>query len=288
MSIWDVNYKEGIRSAWTANPIIQQVVNQRMTGQDKHWLNWFFEDHLKKKPKRLLSVGCGDGAHELIIAEKGYAESIDAFDASEVGIASAKAKAVEKGLRNINLFLSTFEQFIQSPPPSLYDLVMFSGSLHHVREIEAMLKTTKDILIRPHGVMVLNEYIGPCYNIYDERRLQIINDVLNSIAAEFKISPHTQLRSPTIETVYAADPTESVRSSLIMQFVDFYFDFRFKHYFGGALLHPIFDHLDSKRLSDGSAESQTIVNMLVTLEKMLIEAGSLPHDFCFAVCTPRD
>ncbi|KAF1026352.1 MAG: hypothetical protein GAK40_01259 [Burkholderia plantarii] len=49
--------------------------------------------------------------------------------------------------------------------------------------------------------------------------------------------------------------------------------------FGGTLLHPLFDHLDSRRLNDHSPESESIVRLMIEMENLLIENGVLQSDF---------
>jgi hypothetical protein len=163
---------------------------------------------------------------------------------------------------------------------------MFVGSLHHVRDLEAMLDRVRRTL-SVDGALIVNEYIGPCYNIYGADRMDIINHVLSSLAPEFKLAPDVQRNNPTIEAVLAADPSESTRSALIPSFLDYYFKAQVIRNFGGALLHPLFDHLNSARLADGSPESDTIVRLLIETENLLTNAGALPHDFRFGLYQPR-
>jgi ubiquinone/menaquinone biosynthesis C-methylase UbiE len=281
---WDKRYVEQVRSAWFSNRLVLEELNRRITGINKFWLAWVFEDLLTYRPKRVLSIGCGDGAHELIIARHRWAEHVDAFDASAAGIEIAKKAVEDEGL-NASFTLGTFESFISSPVTQVYDLVMFIGSLHHVRELEPMLDKVKRTLTAD-GLLMINEYVGPCYNIYDAARIDIMNRLLSSLAPEFTLTPTSQWTNLEIEAVLSADPSESTRSALIPAFLNYYFRPRVVRNFGGALLHPLFDHLNSARLNDGSPESDAIVRLLIQTENLLTEAGALPQDFCFGLFCP--
>jgi 2-polyprenyl-3-methyl-5-hydroxy-6-metoxy-1,4-benzoquinol methylase len=283
---WDYNYSNAVKSAWIENPIVLEEINRRMTGTAKFWLNWVFEDYLCFRPRRMLSIGCGDGEHELIVARNRYVGTIDAFDASNVGIELASKKAQSEGF-DVNFYVDTFEHFTIAPVNETYDLIMFAGSLHHVRELEPMLNKVRNVLA-PDGVILFNEYIGPCYGIYEADRVELINRTLAALAPEFKTSPDARFVNPSIEMVLARDPTEGVRSALIPNFLEIYFKTEWIRYFGGALLHPMFPYLNSQRLSDKSPESESILRLLIDTERSLTEAGKLKSDFCFGFCGHRD
>ena len=278
---WDENYERDIRSSWVQNPQIQREVNRRMTGKaERFWLQWFFEDFTHRKIGRVLSIGCGNGAHELLIASNGYADYVYGFDASPSGIKQASNLAREQGLQ-AEFSVGYFEDFTKQPPDMKFDLVLFAGSLHHCVNIEEILMAARSALV-PSGMILVNEYVGPCYQLYPAERLQIINRVLAGLESKFKKSPEIQLSLPTIEQIFANDPTEGVRSSLIQPFLPLFFEPIFERGFGGALLHPLFDCLNSRKVNDGSPESETLINNLILLENELTRLGCVKDDFLFA------
>jgi ubiquinone/menaquinone biosynthesis C-methylase UbiE len=285
-SHWDQQYRLEQKSRWICNDLVLAEIFRRMTGTTKFWLSWAFEDHLEFRPQRLLSVGCGDGGHELLIARNRYATQVDAFDLSPGGIERARRAADAEGLTNVNFYVESFEGFVANPPDKTYDFIMFAGSLHHVRDLEGVLRTTKRLL-DPNGMVMFNEFIGPVYGILPRSQIAVIDTVLDAIAPAFKTSPGARWANPTIETVFAHDPSESVRAPLVLPLLEAFFDITWKRYFGGALLHPIFDHLDCNRLNDGSPESSSIVHLLIETENFLTEARVLDHNFCWGFCKHR-
>lgn len=271
-------------ATWHSNPLVVAEIGRRL-GTDAHWLFWVFQQKLATKPRRLLSIGCGDGAHELLVARHGLADYVEAFDLSEVGIAKAQ-QAVEAEKLNARFYQSSFDDFIARPVDTPFDAVMFVGSLHHVRELEGMLSKVRDILT-DDGVLIYNEYVGPCYIILPEEQVSIVNHVIAAIPPEFKHSANVHWINPTIEVVMNGDPSESVRSSLIRPFMRMYFNVAWEAGFGGALLHPLFQMLHGDKLADGSPESRAVVGLCIEIENALMRAGALQNDFYIGVATPR-
>lgn len=282
--IWDRNYVQGIVSAWTSNPLVQRYIYASISGGvDAFWINWTFENLLKRRFKRGLSIGCGDGGDELLIARAGYVETLDAFDASEAGVRKAHALAKEQGLA-CNFNVDTFEAFAaRQMPAAQYDFIMFAGSLHHVRDLEGMCARAHHLL-SDDGVLLLNEYIGPRHAIYPPERLSILNAFLAALAPEFKRCE--RLGAATLESVRSYDPSEGVRSNLIPAYLDIFFHPFYEVDFGGALLHPLFDCLDTARINDRSPESDSIVGLLIEADRALTK--QLGSDFRFGVYTKKE
>lgn len=278
-SHWDAKYAATTRSAWVQNPIVERTVYRRMTGQEGFWLDWVF-NHLISPVESLLSIGCGDGSHELLIARQGFAQRIVAFDAAREAIQRAQKTADAEGLE-IEFRNSLFEEFVAAPGhENAYDVVLFSGSLHHVTDIEGMLSAVRYVL-KPGGRVIVNEYCGPCYQLYPLSQVETVDRVIAKLSDEFRSAD--RLIMPSIEMIMASDPTEGVRSALIPVLVPMYFVREYEKFIGGGLLHPLFTCLNAGRVNDGSAESRTLVEMLILLEDELTSAGVIGNDFMFGV-----
>ena len=282
-SHWDAKYEAVTRSAWTQNPQVERAVYERMTGQHGFWLEWVFTQRLQPVGN-LLSIGCGDGGHELLIARRRFAERTVAFDASPVAIGMAQSIAAAEGLP-VNFSVNLFEAFVADPgPANQFDIVLFSGSLHHVTDLEGMLSAVRHVL-KPGGRVIVNEYCGPCYQLYPDAQVQLIDRTLATLPEAFRAANH--LPMPTIDTVMETDPTEGVRSALIPLLVPMYFEREYERFIGGGLLHPLFTCLNAGRVNDGSPESVILIETLILLEDELTRAGVLAHDFMFGIYLNR-
>ncbi len=283
---WESNPTAGLtkQGYWLSNPIIQKAVNQRLSGgnTEGYWLTWLANNFFKKRRfDNLLSIGCGVGNHEILMAELGLASQIDAFDFSETSLEIARKDATAAGL-DINFYQDDFNLFVINEDKK-YDLVFCSGALHHVKELERCLSTIQKCL-KPDGYFIVNEYVGDCYNIYNENQLDLINRIYKCFHYTLRSGTSEVFLSPSIEKVFTKDPSEAVRSKLILPFLKFYFDVEVLNPAGGGLLHEMYPLLDHCQLSDGDPKSETIVKLLLEIEKILMELpGGLSSDFCLCI-----
>ena len=283
---WETNPTAAIgkQGYWLSNPIIEKTINHRLSGGNTqgYWLTWLVNKYFKKRRfDRLLSIGCGVGNHEILMAKLGFASQIDAFDFSESSLEIARKDATAAGV-DINFYQDDFNVFTIDDSKK-YDLVFCSGSLHHVRELERCLSIVRKCL-KPDGYFIVNEYIGDCYNIYNQNQEDLINRIYQCFHDTLKSGTTEKFSSPSIEEVLARDSSEAVRSKLILPFLEFYFDVEVLNLAGGGLLHELYPFLDHDRLSDGEPKSETIIKLLLEIETILMEQpGGLSSDFCLCI-----
>lgn len=279
---WTHNPNAASVNQWTSHPQIAREVYRRMSGgkSDKHWLTWLLEDYFGDRQfKNVLSAGCGVGDHEIMLAKSGKFQEIDAFDFSASSIELAQDKAKKENLQ-INFYQDDLNSF--QPKKSHYDLVLCSGSLHHTRELESFLSKVQK-LISPDGYFVINEYIGACYNVYPPEQVELINRVLACFPEKLRSGKLDYFSNHSIEQALQTDPSESVRSKLIPDFLTSYFDFELYQPFGGFLLHPLYPLLNNQILAQPEAEMESIINLLLEIEKIMMEKQNYPSDFLLAV-----
>jgi SAM-dependent methyltransferase len=284
-SHWELNPEIASKDQWTGNPLIAEAAYRRMSGgkSSEHWLGWLMGDYFKgQRFARVLSPGCGVGDHEVGMMSFGTIAHLDAFDFSAASLRIAREKAAANKLK-IHFYQDDINTF-DIPDGRKYNMIFCSGSVHHVKELERFLRVVRDAL-EPDGVFVLNEYVGPSYNIYPRKQLDIVNRLLRAIAPDFRRAQ--QLDQINVEQALAHDASESVRSSLILPFVSSYFNFEFCHPFGGTVLHPLYPLLRHDAMSQSSAEMQTIVRLLIEFEGILVEKGVLASDFVLCVCRKK-
>jgi O-antigen biosynthesis protein len=281
-SYWERNPEAASQNQWTANPLISELVHRRMSGGESsgYWLAWLMADYFKgRRFARVLSPGCGVGDCEIALMSSGKIDRLDAFDLSEASIRIAGEKAAAWKF-NIHFYTDDIDAF-EVPEGVRYDMIFCSGAVHHVREIERFFREVRGAL-GPDGVFVFNEYVGPCYNIYPREQLEIVNRLLRAIAPGFRRAH--ELGQNTVDGAMAHDPSESVRSSLILPFASSYFDLELHRPFGGSVLHLLYPLLDHGKMSEPTPEMQTIVRLLVEFEAILVEKGVLASDFALCIC----
>lgn len=283
---WNTNPEAASMSQWSRNRVIGKVVYQRMSGGEtsKHWLHWLMEDFFSGKHfGRLLSPGCGTGMHEIISAKSGIVDEIDAFDFSDASLNLAREKAQSAGVK-INFYKDDINTF--ALPDKKYDIVLCSGSVHHVTELERFYATIHDSLV-PKGYFIVNEYMGDCYNIYSERQVDLINRLYRHFPDELRSGKVKTFQNSTIQKVLATDPSESVRSKLVLPFLKYYFDIEVYRPFGGFILHPLYPLLNDVQFSSDDAKTETILKLLLEFEDILMESRLFDSDFALCICRPK-
>ncbi len=285
---WKNNPKAALvnNNQWVSNLIIEKAINKRISGgkTEKYWLSWLIEDFFAgRKFDNLLSIGCGVGNQEILMAKLGFAKNIDAFDFSESALEIARRDAEKTGVE-INFYQDDFNDFTIQENQK-YDLIMCLGSLHHVKELEHCFSTIKNSL-KPDGYVILNEYIGDCFcfNIYEQQQLDVINRIYSCFDDSLKSVKISEYKSPTIEEVFTVDPSEAVCSKLILSFIKYYFHVEFLNQYGGGLIHELYQLLDSNKFSPGDPKGDTIIRLLLEFEKIIMEIpGGLKTDFCVCI-----
>lgn len=281
---WENNPTAAVASQFIKNPIIAETIYKRISGGQttKYWLNWLVEDFFENcKFENLLSIGCGIGNHEILLAKLGLANQIDAFDFSEASLKIAREEAQTAGVI-INFYRDDFNEFNLSENKK-YDLVFCSGSLHHVKEIERLFVIVQQNL-NPDGYFVVNEYVGDCYNIYNQRQVELINRLYECFPNSLRSSTIKKFINPTIDQVFSADPSESVRSKLILPLLEAYFDIELYRPYGGGILHPLYPLLNHCELASKEPRSEAIIRLLLEFEEVLMSLpGGIETDFCLCI-----
>ncbi len=283
-AFWEMNPNAAAEKQWTQDPIIAREVYRRISRgeSEAHWLTWLFGRRFAGMFfPRVLSAGCGTGDHELAIAKfRPAVGAIDAFDVSAHSIELAREKADIQRASDLNFFQAEFDH--ADLGVKRYDLVLCSGSLHHVRELESFLQRVSRCL-KPGGYFVANEYVGDCYNIYSEERLALVNRVLAALPNEALVRPDARLANATFEMVMERDPSEAVRSSLIPHFLRVFFPEVDQRPFGGNLLHLVYPFLNLEYLAAHDPLRRALFGMLIILEDETVMTPA-SSDFGFFIC----
>jgi 2-polyprenyl-3-methyl-5-hydroxy-6-metoxy-1,4-benzoquinol methylase len=124
--------------------------------------------------QRILDVGCGAGYVSLELARNGH--HIHAIDISAANIKIARQTLAEnpfcEGFGSLRYDVLPFHEVQGS-----YDVVLFSVSLHHMPDTEAVVRRARE-LIRPSGYVLCHE---PCHERFqgqDAAQVALIRAIL--------------------------------------------------------------------------------------------------------------
>jgi len=146
---------------WTELVAVQQRINMLITGDPtqnfvSYTLAKYFSERLPTA--RMLSLGCGKGALERQLAAANAFRACDAYDIAAGSINLARQLADKAGYSHINYAVCDINMI--SLQPQIYDAVWVISAMHHFTALEHISAQIAQSL-KPGGLLILNEYIGP-------------------------------------------------------------------------------------------------------------------------------
>lgn len=283
---WDnVTWTTGTK--WWELPGIDARWNRLITGDpEQSYYQYVAERYFTDlQPQVALTIGCGDGYREHLWSQHYRFQRHDAFDLSPKSIEIARAKAAQAGLKYLNYFVADANTV--SLPEAGYDVVIAEQSLHHVEHLEHVLWQTHQAL-RPDGIFVVNEFVGPSRFQWPPRQLEIINAARQILPRRYRASrtQHEQItqevRRPLIWDMIATDPSEAVRSAEIPKLLRDHFRILEWRDWGGTILQMLFDDITGN-FDAARSEDMAWIAVMFEIEDLLMSQHDIGSDFIFAV-----
>ena len=257
------------------------------SGRDR--FQYFLDEHLPGRlpVARAITLGCGTGDLERGLSKYGFAAVHEAVDLSDHAILAARQAAAAQQLRHIQYRAADLNSLRLEPDS--YDVVFGVSSIHHVENLENLFSQVHAAL-RPGGLFFLDEYVGPTRFQWTDVQLRLMNEQLRKLPESLRRSVSergkvkTEVIRKTLDYMKASDPSEAVRSADIVPLLRQHFKVvEFKGY-GGSLLHELLFDIAGNfaQANDGSLAR---LEELFRIEDDLLESGTLPHDFAYAVAT---
>ncbi|HWW62169.1 MAG TPA: class I SAM-dependent methyltransferase, partial [Thermoanaerobaculia bacterium] len=214
-----------------AHEPVRRYINTLVGGAAGRWpLDWFQEAFSGLRFARALSVGCGTGALERDLLQRGLCDAIDAFDGSIGSLAAARS--LEPRVR---YYASDFNR--PALPRNHYDAVFCHQSLHHVAKLEKLFRAIL-LALKPEGYLYIDEYVGPSRSEWTPRLIAAADEVYRTVVPPEARNEH--LAAPIVPE----DPSEAVRSSEIVAQLGRGFDVVAMRPYGGDLLAIVCPQID--------------------------------------------
>jgi len=237
--------------------------------------------------RRALSLGCGFGALERDLRNRGLVRSIDAYDLAEGAIREARRLAQEAGLSGIRYHVADLDT-MQIPPGSV-DAVFAHSSVHHVQELERLYAMVQTAL-KPDGIFHLHEFVGPTRFQWTDAQLDLVNRFLVSLPPRLRRLPSGEpkpcMSRPAIDAMIAADPSEAIRSADLISLLQPYFEIIEERRTGGALLHLALGDI-AQNFDPTFPPDRQVLEDLFALEDRMMDEGVIGSDFAIVTCVPR-
>lgn len=163
---------------------------------DADWtVKWTLDTYLHRQlpVSECLSLCCGFGEIERALARHGAFVHCTGLDISNDALEAARSSARTAGLESVDYEQADLNTLTLKP--NAYDLVWANGAMHHIRDLEHLVEQVYGAL-KPGGLFVCNEYVGPPYQELGLRQREIVNSVVHLLPA--------RLRAATEETFVSA------------------------------------------------------------------------------------
>jgi SAM-dependent methyltransferase len=288
---WSDAQSEAPGTQWVQVPGVLENINWRATGDPA--IDWISHSaslvSAFPKPIKALSVGCGFGGIERILRRREVCQLIHGVDVAESAIEAARKTADAEGLQGLTYEVADLNT--AEFPIETYDTVYAHACLHHVFRLEHLFDQIKQTL-KPGGLFVVYEYIGPSQMQFPRRDLELADIFLKVIPERYRRMRRREGIKKrafrlSLDTMNTSDPSEGIRASEIVPLIASRFEIKHFRYLGGTLLLLIFNEI-AGNFDDGDAEIMPLVKALIALDNFLIDNKVLPSYHVYLVCQKTD
>ncbi|WP_310393173.1 class I SAM-dependent methyltransferase [Hymenobacter sp.] len=274
---------------WWQVPAVRRRWNERMTGRPTQP----YEPYVAAKylagrtGLRLLSLGSGAASHELAFARLPHFAEVHCVDIAARLLAQAAATAQREGLANFRVEVADVNTL--ALPAAAYDVVLFHSALHHFADVDGVVARVRHAL-RPDGLLVLNDYVGPARLQWTAAQLAEANRILRAVLpAPLRVRYlsrrlKTSVSGPGLWRMRLADPSEAAESDRIVPALRQHFEALEEAALGGNLLTLVLKDIAHHFVRDDDSEAQLLLAELFRLEDAFLEQH--PSDLLFGVYRP--
>lgn len=278
--------------SWMNHPTIAGgYINKQFGGDiERNWLNYFSAKYASGGLAHAASLGCGGGGLERHALHLEICQTFDAYDIAPGAIEVAQREARAAGFHDRIKYEACNLNSIRLKPDT-YDVVFACQSAHHFENVEHIFSQVEKAL-KPGGLFVLNEFIGPTRFQWTDKQLSLANRLLDALPDQYKRSvtaPGTQkacIERPTIEMMISVDPSEAIRSSELLGLMHPGFEILERIDFGGTLLHILLQDIVGN-FDPASPQDSLVLKLLWEFEDALIAEHVIDSDFSFIVAKVR-
>ena len=273
-------------------PAVRKRWNYKISGNpDTNYIVYFKSKYINENDSlKMLSLGSGSCNNELMFASYPQLKEIVCVDVSNERLKEGELSARNRHLNNIQFICEDFNKY--PFPESYFDVVLFNLSLHHTDDVSSILKNKVKKTLKPHGRLIINEYVGPNRMQFDQEQIRAINKGLILIDQRFRVRHKTSLIKKKyygsgIVRMIMADPSEAKDSSRILPVIHEHFKIIEEKPYGGNILMGVLKDISHHFVdSDQDKEKTELLNKLFFFEDQYLSTH--PTDFIFGVYEKED
>jgi ubiquinone/menaquinone biosynthesis C-methylase UbiE len=280
------------RICWFDSPTICRYINQSISGKpDVGWLDYCKQKYGTPRAALGLNVGCGHGELERAIIGCDLVEHMVGVDISVGAVEIAREKSMANQLDDrITYRVADANYLEEAGIDDTFDVVFVSMALHHFAHLEKCLDSLNACL-KPNGLLIVNEFIGPNRFQWTDAQIDITNRLLGLYPNELKKSLRDPEGNEVIQRVYRPSVDymkenfafEAICSERIVPAVNERFHILEQKNYGGTILHLLFEAIMGNFKEESNREHAILVQMACTVERMMLNYGMIQHDHALII-----
>lgn len=238
--------------------------------------------------RNALDIGGGLGKQAIAFYHLLGVERFDVLDISDVAVSEGGKIAKEQG---INVHFEVSDLNTDDLPDREYDLIIASGALHHIENLEHLFEEINEKLA-PDGVFFANDYMGPNHMQWDKKQLELMNAVVGCLPDDLNRVSHKgdavvrEITPIPLDIFAKVDPSEGVRAADIFDVMEQHLDIERVTPFGQTLVYEMLRGR-VQNFEEGDGKDDAIISLICLLEKELLDAGVITSDFNLVIARPK-
>ncbi len=262
--------------AWSSIPYFQARLHQRINLVEtaKAGMN-------NRTGLRALTLGCGDMKGEYGLLRRFDVTEIVAYDLSE-GQRTNFYERVYDPAADVEVDYRIGDAAADSLGSGEFDIVYIQQSFHHFEEVEKVAANIR-MALRPDGVFLLNDYIGPPFLQRSQRQRSATRRIWRHLPPRLRTDAGGKVWDDIlIPPIESLPPHEAVRSDAILPSLRENFDIIDEHQFAG-LLFPLFNGF----AQNYTADDLVFVKSMWEVDEWMIAEGAIEPNFIRGLYRPR-
>jgi SAM-dependent methyltransferase len=234
---------------------------------------------------KLVSLGCGQGNIERAILESNWPlEKMSCLEYDSALLEAARTRLADFEVETEFAFFDFNNT--ESLDIGRFDVIFFCHSIHHCTNVEGLMDFMKRSL-EPHGFILGLDYFGPPRLLIEPHVRKLIDEMFGLLPENLRLNisqggvVEDHFTTHTIEEIRRADPSEAPRSADLRSLLFASFPPVEILPMGGTILRPLLQHRAGNFRSDSDT---TILNLLIMIERLLIETRMVQSDDLYFVC----
>ncbi|WP_299364575.1 class I SAM-dependent methyltransferase [Winogradskyella sp.] len=276
-------------SNWSIIPQIKLRWQKIITSNEEMAIEDFTVHKFLKNRKglKMLSLGSGNCASEIAFAKHPNFELILCTDIAEKRLKTGKKNAKSAGLKNIDFKIQDVNDLRLEN--DTYDIVYFKASLHHFKNVEKLVSKTLMQILKPNGLLIINEYVGPSRLQFPKHQIKAINKALKLIPKpyrkRYKLNIYkNKVYGPGWLRMILADPSECIDSENIMPSIHQNYNTVYEASYGGNILQLALKDI-AHHFIDLNKEKKEVLDGLFYFEDTYLKNHK--SDFIFGIYEPK-